>query len=85
MPPGASQDARAFGLATPLAQPSASVDFEVRNRVGTLLFTSPDPDLAKQWLSDRKAAWPGAQVEEVTRWETRRRVYRPQPQLRRVV
>jgi hypothetical protein len=61
-----------------------SVEYEVRNRVGTLLFTSSDIDLAKGWLRERAAMWPGAQVNEVTNWKTERRVFKPVAYLRSV-
>lgn len=58
--------------------------YEVRNRIGTLLYTSSDIDLAKTWLRDRAAQWPGAQVNEVTSWKTERRVFKPVAYLRSV-
>lgn len=61
-----------------------NVDFEVRNRIGTLLYTSPDGELAKAWLRERAAQWPGAQVNEVTSWKTERRVFKPVAYLRAV-
>lgn len=62
-----------------------SIDYEVVNARGTLLYTSSDGELAKTWLRDRAAQWPGAQVEEVVSWQSRRRVYRPVAYLRQVV
>lgn len=64
--------------------PSPKLDYEVRNALGTLLYTSPDIDLAKDWLRERAAQWPGAQVEEVTTTVQRRRVFKPVAYLRRV-
>jgi hypothetical protein len=63
---------------------ATSADYEVRNAIGTLLFTSPDLKLAKAWLSECAAQWPGAQVNEVLRWRTERRVYKPVAYLRAV-
>jgi hypothetical protein len=63
---------------------ASQTDYEIRNAVGTLLFTSPDLDIAKDWLRDRAAQWPGAQVNEVICWRTERRVYKPVAYLRRV-
>lgn len=75
---------RGYLAAATLAQPSASIEFEVRNRIGTLLYTSPDGELAKTWLRERAAQWPGAQVNEVCQWRTERRVYKPVAYLRAV-
>ena len=70
------------GSAAAISGVVGSIDYSVVNARGTVLFTSPDEDLAKAWLRDRAAQWPGAQVDEICRWETRRRVYRPVRYLR---
>lgn len=74
-------------VATPvlaLLGANASVEFEVKNARGTLLYTSPELKLARAWLSERAAQWPGAQVNEVTSWKTERRVFKPVAYLRAV-
>lgn len=69
-----------------LALPGAigNAEYEVRNSVGTLLYTSSDLDLAKAWLRERAAQWPGAQVNEVVTWKAERRVFKPVAYLRSV-
>ena len=56
---------------------NVQTDYEVVSATGTTLFTSPDKDLAKDWLRDRVAKVPGLnmRVDEVIRTEARRRVY----------
>jgi len=62
----------------------SSVEYEVRSSVGALLFTTPDRKRAAEFARERQAKVPGLRlhVEEVTRWETRRRV--SHAELRRV-
>jgi hypothetical protein len=72
------------GISSAVGGVDCETQYEVRNAIGTLLLTSPDLALAKKWLSERAAQWPGAQVDEVCRWETRRRVFKPIGYLRSV-
>lgn len=54
-------------------------DFQVLNARDTLLYTSSDRDLARDWAKAHAVTHPGAHVEEVEVFEARRVVYRPRP------
>lgn len=60
------------------ALPPTAADYEVRSAVGVLIFTSPDRRLALRYRDDHREDFPGLYVEEVLRWETRRRIGRAQ-------
>jgi hypothetical protein len=52
-----------------------SIEYEVRSVVGALLFTSPERRLALRFARRNRDLFPGLAVEEVTRSESRRRLY----------
>lgn len=52
-------------------------DYQVTNHVGTLLYTSPDKELAKEWARRNALTFPGLVVEEVEHITVRRRIYAP--------
>jgi hypothetical protein len=56
-------------------------DFEAVNGVGKVVRTFGDLALAKAWVKEHQETFPGLHVEEVTRSETRRRVYVPRVSL----
>lgn len=61
---------------------TVTTSIEVRNHVGTLLYTTNEPDLARAWCRNNAARHPTAYVEEVTTMVSRRRIYRPRNHLR---
>lgn len=52
-------------------------DFEVVNRIGTVLYTSPDLELARKWAKANGLIHPGLKVERVTTTITREPAYTP--------
>lgn len=63
---------------------TSRIEYEAVTPAGRTVFTSPDQDIARRWVFDRKSDFPGLIVEEVTTTITRRRVYRPVSYLRAV-
>lgn len=61
-----------------------STDYHVVNAVGTVLYTSPDKDLAKDYARANGATFPGLRVQEVIVTETRRTVWSDRSHLRLV-
>lgn len=54
-----------------------SVDFEARNPLGTVLFTSSDPVLVGAWAEKNSEVHPEIWIEKVTRTETRQVIASP--------
>ena len=53
------------------------IDFEAVTARGATIRTFDTLDLARAWVGERKAEFPGLHVEEVVTTVTRRRAYQP--------
>ncbi len=54
-----------------------TVDFIVTTAAGRPAYTSPDKDIAKDWLFERRAIFPGAYIRQVTTTVEEVVVYKP--------
>lgn len=56
-------------------------DYEVRSAAGAIMMTTPNRDQAIEFFKAKSKTFPGLTVDHVQITETRRRAYRPRPQL----
>ncbi|MCH9836620.1 hypothetical protein K0U83_13220 [bacterium] len=56
---------------------SVTVDFIVTTAAGRPAYTSPDKDIAHDWLFERRAVFPGAYIRQVTTTVEEVVVYKP--------